>query len=99
MRVLRHELAIGTDTALRLPSGQPVMMVGVRTGDTNVSLWMCDPGEPQVSHVRVFRVVGTGWDFSPAGLVHVGSCIDPQRPLVWHVFEDVEAMLRVGKAP
>lgn len=89
-RIYKYPLEIGQATTLELPkNGTRLLHVGTQHGQ--VMLWAevavdCIlPLEP-----RRFMVLGTGMDVpakdgQPAP--HVGTTQDPERPLVWHVFE------------
>ena len=58
--------------------------------DGRLTLWAeVDPvGGVLVS--RTVTIVGTGHSFDSQGMVHVGSALDPNEPLVWHVYMEEE---------
>ncbi len=73
--VFGHDLPIGAKVVhFDMQQGQPTMWVLV---DTEANL------EP-----RAFLVAGTGHPIGNDDARHVGSCIDRDLSLVWHLFEE-----------
>lgn len=86
--ILRFSLAIEGECTITMPKGAKVLSVGQNpTGE--VSIWaMCS--SKYVSEARTFLLVGTGnplhWEEGD-NVVFVGTVVERNRPLVWHVFE------------
>lgn len=69
--------------ALGLPVGAQVIHFDMQ--ESVPTLWvLLDPDAPQEQ--RAFLVAGTGHDL-PDDVQHLGSCIDRELGLVWHLFE------------
>lgn len=84
--VWKFPLPYENEIVLMLPAGAEVLHIGMQNG--GVVLWaLLNPERPVTT--RNFRLRGTGHPID--GLVtHVGSTIDEERGLVWHVFEHKE---------
>lgn len=84
--IYRYSLVIGQTTALDMPAGAQALSVAIKPGHDDVSLWaLVTRGGFLQTELRSFSVVGTGWDFDPAGHEFVGTAL--QGGFVWHVFE------------
>lgn len=72
---------------LMLPDGARLLHVGMQNG--GVVLWaLVDTRNPVTTRRIIFR--GTGHPINDASnLIHIGTTIDEERGLVWHIFERV----------
>jgi hypothetical protein len=81
--IYRYEVPIDGDWHT-LPLSGAVLHVDCRAPGT-VELWALRSGGPELS--RAFQVVGTGQPLPAGWKRHVGTCLSPDRQLVWHVVE------------
>ena len=90
--VYRYQLVPHTQAhQLMLPCGAEVLSIGIKPGDSVVSLWALVPKEPLDEEPLRFWCVGTGWTLpGDAKLEHVGTAIEPESATVWHVFRESE---------
>ena len=70
---------------IAMPAGAKLLNVAEQS-PSGLFLWAeVDPSQPKVD--RFFRIIGTGQEFVPDGLVYVGTAMQP--PFVWHLYEMV----------
>lgn len=80
MKIYKYELK-DTKNNLSLPIGAEVLSFKMQHGQYNI--WVkIDPN--QLSEVRNFIIVGTGWDVTE-NVSYIGTVIDGD--FVWHCFE------------
>lgn len=85
--IYKYQLSRFTSNSfLALPLQAEVLSVALQ--DENFVLWALVDMHQQVTELRLFSVVGTGWELSSdlySGGKYIGR-ID-ESPYVWHVFE------------
>ena len=54
--------------------------------DERLTLWAEVDADDEAVVERTVVIVGTGNRYDAQGLAHIGSALDPNRPLVWHVY-------------
>lgn len=81
--IYRYELPIDGEWHT-LPLSGAVLHVDCRAPDT-VEIWALHSGGFALQ--RAFQVVGTGQSLPDGWRRHVGTCLSPDRRLVWHVVE------------
>lgn len=94
MRIYKYELdRENIVNLIKMPQGAKVLCFKMQ-GNVPCIWAMVDIVQASVE--RKFAVVGTGWDFDPAGLEYVGTVID--GIYVWHLFEKVEELTNIKNA-
>lgn len=93
MVIWKYPLDVVGDQEIKTPAVWKPIHIDHQDGV--LTLWAeVDPGEelpgggrlgPEVT--RAIVITGTGHPFNAEGLTYIGSSLDPQRPLVWHVYE------------
>jgi hypothetical protein len=53
------------------------------------------PVMPAMRPERTFQIFGTGDPDIPPGAVHIGSVVEPDDPMVWHVYELLDVVEKV----
>jgi len=81
--IYRYEIPVDGEWHILALSGG-VLHVDCRALDT-VEIWALHSGGPELQ--RAFQVVGTGQPLPDEWKRHVGTCLSPDRRLVWHVVE------------
>ncbi len=81
--IYRYELPVDGDWHT-LPLSGDVLHVDCRAPGA-VEIWALQTGAPGLQ--RSFQVVGTGQPLPEGWKWHVGTCLSPDRQLVWHVVE------------
>ena len=91
MTIWKYPLDVIGEQKIKTPAEWKPVHVDHQDG--RLTLWAeVDLGEELGTQVtRTIVIVGTGHPFNAEGLTHIGSSLDPQRPLVWHVYEDDHA--------
>lgn len=79
-RIYRYEVPVDDQWHV-IPDCSPALHVACREPDT-VEFW-ANPVPPS-THVRAFRVYGTGHDIDPNAM-YVGTALAPGDVLVWHL--------------
>lgn len=83
--VYKYPLGYGERTVLSLPIGAELLHLGLQNGVP--TLWaLVEPGAPE-QQTRVLRFAGTGHPIEEQIIGHIGSVIDAELGLVWHLFE------------
>jgi hypothetical protein len=81
--VWKYRLQFADEQVIEMPVGATVAHVGMQDG--YLCLWMIvDPS--QAKRGRHLYVRGTGHPLEDT-LTYLGSAVEEDRPLVWHVFE------------
>ncbi len=84
MIVWKYPMDIAGEQKLLTPGAWNPIHVGYQDG--RLTLWAEVDPVGGVLVGRTVTIVGTGHSFDPQGMIHVGSALDPNRPLVWHVY-------------
>jgi len=82
MRIYKYELKI--QDRQNITMDWDARLLSVQFQDGKLCLWAMVDTNSWKSH-RTIRIVGTGMDFDPDGLVFIGTV--QQDGFVWHVFE------------
>ena len=89
--VWKHTTAIGATVKIYFPPTARVTMVRVDPDNAEqVQFWVAHPEPSELDpdeyrdYLTTFEVVGTGQPFTLDWEV-VGSCADPDHPLIWHL--------------
>lgn len=84
--IWKYPLSDLTNQKIQMPVGAKILSVQVQ--HSTPTIWaLVDPSSP--TQDRRFRVIGTGWDFDPAGLIHVSTW--SFGGFVWHLFEETQS--------
>lgn len=84
--IWKYQLRDAQIATLNMPKGAQVLSVQVQHGKPMV--WaLVDPKADMER--RISHVVGTGWDFEPAGMTYVGTFQVSGGEFVFHLFEQV----------
>lgn len=80
MKIFKYRI----ERQLEIPGGGKIVHVDVQDGA--VTLW-AEVDEEARTVTRRFRVIGTGWEFNPTGMVHLATVMNGNA--VWHIYEEV----------
>lgn len=88
-RIFRYPLPIDDRVMLRLPEGATVLSVAPsRTTPREIDLWaLVDPDPEGGLEYRLFRVFGTGHPVTGDLGPFIGTVVQTDTSLVFHVFE------------
>ena len=80
MKIFKYRTQVADSIQLQLPKGAKILSVD--TQQQRCFIWaLVNPDAP--TETRHFRIVTTGEEFNPSGLVYVGSW----HGMVFHLFE------------
>ena len=81
--VWKYTLDVVDEQEIGTPAVWKPLHVQHQNGE--LTLWAeVDPAMPMIT--RSIVIIGTGHPFDSEGLTHIGSAVDPDRTLVWHVY-------------
>ncbi len=86
MSIWKYPLEITGEQKLMTPEVWNPIHVDHQVGQ--LTIWAEVDADDEAMVSRSVTIVGTGHRFDSEGLVHIGSAVDPNRPLVWHVYHD-----------
>lgn len=84
-RVYKYPLSYVDNPLLTLPIGAQFLHLDMQDGVP--TLWALVDPEEQGQEERALRFAGTGHPISEEIIAHIGTTIDHEMGLVWHLFE------------
>lgn len=82
--IYKYPLAIMGEQSVQMPEYAAILRVGMQAGQ--LCLW-AEVNTDKPIEKRTIEIFGTGHEMTKTHKDYIGTAIDDQNGLVWHVFE------------